>query len=76
MAKTNVDKMTDKLIKVFSDITVPDYALELVSKHTYCTADRVVLRRILRYTKELQDCKKLYDSPLYDRRNYEQDSLW
>jgi hypothetical protein len=76
MAKTNVEKMTDKLIKVFSDVTVPDYALELVAKQTYCTANRVVLGRILRYTKELQDCKKLYDSPLYDRRNYEQDSLW
>ena len=76
MAKTDVDKMTDKLIKVFSDVTVPDYAMVLVANNTYFAANSVVLGRILRYNKELRACKKLYESPLYDRRNYEQNTLW
>ena len=76
MAKTNVDKMTDKLIKVFSDITVPDYALMLVAQSTYTSANSVIMARILRYNRSLEECVHLYDSPLYDRRKYEQDTLW
>jgi hypothetical protein len=77
MAKTEMEKMADKIIRVFSDIAVHDHAMSLVAGITHRKANNLVLPRILLYNRELERYKQEMSRPIYNRSNYvKQDTLW
>lgn len=70
IAKTEIDKMVDKVIKAFSDHAVQDHALGTVAQLVYLRSNPAVLARILLYTSELERYKKHRSHSIYKRSNY------
>ncbi len=75
LPKTEIDKMADRVIKVFSDLSVQDHAIHLVAGITATRANPIVLARIVLYNKELERYRKEMNRPIYNRRNYVQQDI-
>ena len=77
LPKYEPEKMAERLIKVFSDLSVQDHSLRYVAFYTVEKSNPIVLGRILRYNEELARHRKEMSRPIYDRRNYvKQDILY
>jgi hypothetical protein len=75
LPKHEPEKMAERLIKVFSDLSVQDHQLRHVAFFTVEKTSPIVLGRILRYNEELARHRKEMSRPIYNRRNYVQQNI-
>lgn len=78
MAKSEVAKIGDKIIKAFSDLSVTDAMMTNVGHYVAGNCNPVVFQRMIDYNSALtaRRTSLLLTADLGRRMQYEQDTLW
>jgi hypothetical protein len=60
MAKDECEKMSGQIIKVFSNIVVPDFMMPAVATHTFLNAGPQVIGRIFAHAIAMEEQRKIF----------------